>query len=168
MVLLDLQFSLSLSLSLSLSPAEHTPHFQQCYRSGEKKRVIDSPSPEHYFHLQYQLLPVGYGEERGRGGVSKSDVVTFGVVSKVYTERDSRVVRCWEEREDNEVENKEEEGRGGDLEEERKETEKISKGRSHFGWRHKCVLTQYMYMYVNIFQNTVCKKILLLPGTHLL
>ena len=101
--------------------------------------MFDSPTPEHYFHLQYQLLPSGYGaggEEGGWGGVSKSDVVTFGVVSKVFTEKDARVVMCWEETQEvdgggggeGEVDGG---GREGEL------GEGVSKKRSHFGWRHK-------------------------------
>ena len=144
---LSLSPSLSLSLSLSSSAAEQAPDFHECHRNGERKRVYESPAPEHHFHLQYQLLPSsvsgctgdedGSGSEGGRRGgkVSKSDVVTFGVVSKVYTEQDVRVVRTWNEEEE------EEEGEGQEREkgetEEEKEGEKRPKMRTHFGWRHK-------------------------------
>ena len=66
-------------------------------------------------------------------GVSKSDVVTFGVVSKVYTEQDVRVVRCWNEEEEQE----EEEGEQREKEEFEGEEKKPPKSRTHFGWRHK-------------------------------
>lgn len=65
--------------------------------------------------------------------MSKTDVVTFGVVSKVYTEKDTRVVQCWEEVE--ESGGGEEEEREGEPEEEQ-ESERC-KRKSHFGWRHK-------------------------------
>ena len=105
--------------------------------------MYDSPAPEHYFHLQYQLLPPspcgGVDDAAGRDGerkggpvYSKSDVVTFRVVSKVYTEQDARVVRCWNEKEDE----KEEEEREGEKEE-FEAKEKKTKSRTHFGWRHK-------------------------------
>lgn len=118
----------------AFSPAKHAPHYQHCHRNGEKKRIYDSPTPEHYFHLQYQLLPDGYEEVEGMGGRSKTDVVTFGVASKIYTEKDTRVVQCWEEVDES---GEEEEGeREGELREEEQEAEKC-KRRSHFGWRHK-------------------------------
>ena len=107
--------------------------------------MFDSPAPEHHFHLQYQLLPTGHGgsgagDEGGRGEVSKSDVVTFGVVSKVYTEKDTRVVKCWEEDAEGERQGdgeKEEESKGGGGTENEEEMDKKVKTRLHFGWRHK-------------------------------
>ena len=72
--------------------------------------------------------------------MSKSDAVTFGVVSKVYTEKDTRVVKCWEEEEDEEEDEgeEEEEERGGEGDEEQAEGGKTGKKkRAHFGWRHK-------------------------------
>lgn len=70
--------------------------------------------------------------------VNKSDVVTFGVASKVYTEQDVRVVRCWNEKKEEEEE-KEKEGEQREKEEsgEEEKEEKKSKTRTHFGWRHK-------------------------------
>ena len=61
-------------------------------RDGRRKKIFENPEPEHHFHLEYQLLPEGAGAQ-----VFKTDVVSFGVVSKVYTERDTRVVHCWED-----------------------------------------------------------------------
>ena len=125
--------------SVRVGVAEHTPQFHYCHRNGEKKRVFDSPPPEHYFHLQYQLLPSTCSdgsstEEDGERQMSKSDVVTFGVISKVYTEKDSRVLRCWEEEGKEDQQPGEEDG--GDHNEQDKEG-KRSKKRTHFGWRHK-------------------------------
>ena len=126
-------------LVLHFPAAQHHPQYHHSSRNGERKRIYDLPTPEHYFHLQYQLLPGGREEGRGegRGGVSKSDVVTFGVVSKVYTENDCRVVRCWEEEEEEEREGEDvgREGSSGDRAEESAQVAK--RKRSHFGWRHK-------------------------------
>ena len=108
--------------------------------------MYDSPAPAHHFHLQYQLLPPSGGagegvrdeEGGGRGDrVSRSDVVTFGVVSKVYTEQGACVVRCWEEEEEEEEDDDEEEKETGEeVAEEEGEAEKPKK-KTHFGWRHK-------------------------------
>ena len=106
--------------------------------------MYESPAPEHCFHLQYQLLPPGGaddaagrdGERKGGPIYSKSDVVTFGVVSKVYTEQVTRVVRCWNEKED-EKDEKEEEEEGEGEKEESEGKEKKTESRTHFGWRHK-------------------------------
>lgn len=90
--------------------AEKEPHFHESYRDGQRKRIYDGLQPDHFFHYEYQLLPsTGKGQQ---GQVFKTDVVLFGgVVSKIYTEKDNRVVQCWRE-EGEEEENK-------------------------FGWRHK-------------------------------
>ena len=71
--------------------------------------------------------------------MNKSDVVTFGVASKVYTEQDVRVVRCWNEKKEEEEEEEEEEGEQREKEEsgEEEREEKKPKTRTHFGWRHK-------------------------------
>ena len=73
--------------------------------------------------------------------MSETDVVAFGVASKVYTEKDVRVVKCWEEEEDGEGGGE----RRGEVEkdsrDEFEETCREGKGkRIHFGWRHKYVL----------------------------
>ena len=90
--------------------AEKEPHFHESYRDGQRKRIYDDLSPDHFFHYEYQLLPSG-----DKGQVFKTDVVLFGgVVSKIYTEKDNRVVQCWREEEESEGE-----------------------GVNKFGWRHK-------------------------------
>ena len=135
-----------MTVSLGLhTTADRLPHFHECNRHGERKRVYDSPAPEHHFHLQYQLLPStgcsdGGGDgERWGAAVNKSDVVTFGVASKVYTEQDVRVVRCWNEKKEEKEPEEEEEGEQREKEEsgEEEREEKKPKTRTHFGWRHK-------------------------------
>ena len=93
------------------SAAEKAPHFHESYRDGQRKRIYDGLEPEHYFHYEYQLLPPSKGQQ---GQSFKTDVVVFGgVVSKVYTEKDCRVVQCWSEE------------------------EQFDLSDNHFGWRHK-------------------------------
>lgn len=95
------------------SAAEKEPHFHESYRDGQRKRIYDGLAPEHYFHYEYQLLPSTKGQQ---GQLFKTDVVVFGgVVSKVYTEKDCRVVQCWNEEEDRQ----------------------LPPRQNHFGWRHK-------------------------------
>ena len=97
--------------------AEKEPHFHESYRDGQRKRIYDDLQPQHFFHYEYQLLPARKGQQ---GQVFKTDVVLFGgVVSKIYTEKDSRVVQCWCEEARREA--------GGDKEERL----------NNFGWRHK-------------------------------
>ena len=69
--------------------ADKLPEFHETVRDNKRKRVYDAPKPSNYFHMEYQLLP---GQ-----AVYKTDVVTFGVVSKIYTEADSRVVKTFQE-----------------------------------------------------------------------
>jgi hypothetical protein len=153
--------TVSVSFELAVDSPEHPPHFHECHRNGERKRVYDSPAPEHYFHLQYQLLPPspcgGVDDAAGRDGerkggpvYSKSDVVTFGVVSKVYTEQDARVVRCWNEKEDE----KEEEEREGEKEE-FEAKEKKTKSRTHFGWRHKHTFPVSEELLLQLYDHTM-------------
>jgi len=66
--------------------ADKLPDFHETVRDSKRKRVYDAPKPSCYFHVEYQLLP-------DQGSVYKTDVVAFGIVSKVYTDADSRVVK---------------------------------------------------------------------------
>ena len=69
--------------------ADKLPEFHETVRDNKRKRVYDAPKPSCYFHMEYQLLP-------GQAAY-KTDVVTFGVVSKIYTDVDSRVVKTFQE-----------------------------------------------------------------------
>ena len=103
--------------------AEKEPHFHESFRDGQRKKIYDGLAPEHYFHYEYQLLPTKKGHQ---GQVFKTDVVVFGgVVSKVYTDKDNRVVQCWSTEEAESGEEGAESGGEGCL--------KLN----HFGWRHK-------------------------------
>lgn len=94
------------------------PHYHESYRDGQRKRIYEGLPAEHFFHYEYQLLPAGKGQQ---GQVFKTDVVVFGgVVSKIYTDKDNRVVQCWSE---SEAEEHQEQEKGGQL--------------NQYGWRHK-------------------------------
>ncbi|CAI8036981.1 Uncharacterized protein FLJ43738 [Geodia barretti] len=154
--------TVSVSFELAVDSPERPPHFHECHRNGEIKRVYESPAPEHCFHLQYQLLPPGGaddaagrdGERKGGPIYSKSDVVTFGVVSKVYTEQVTRVVRCWNEKED-EKDEKEEEEEGEGEKEESEGKEKKTESRTHFGWRHKHTFPVSEELLLQLYDHTM-------------
>ena len=57
--------------------------------AGGRKRVYEAPKPQHYFHLEYKLLP----EEEP----IKTDLVTYGIAAKVYMETDSKVLKTWKD-----------------------------------------------------------------------
>ena len=80
---------LSVPVVYALLIADKLPEFHETVRDNKRKRVYDAPKPSCYFHMEYQVLP---GQP-----VYKTDVVTFGVVSKIYTDVDSRVVKTFQE-----------------------------------------------------------------------
>ena len=109
-----------IAVCICYSAAEKQPSFYESVRDGVRKRIYDCPAPGHHFHLQYCLLP--------GGDVAKTDVVTFDLVSKVFTECEARVVRCWEEA-----------------------------GLNHFGWRERLALVVWLHcliLYIYVTINT--------------
>ncbi|XP_065909362.1 uncharacterized protein [Dysidea avara] len=74
------------TIEQTVAGPDKLPDFHETVRDNKKKRVYDAPKPSCYFHMEYQLLP-------GQASVYKTDVVAFGIVSKVYTDADSRVVK---------------------------------------------------------------------------
>lgn len=86
--------------------------YRESVRDGERKRIYESPTPDHFFHIEYRLLP-------GKSAQTfKTDVVTYGnVVAKVYTDRDNRVVQCWSDEVESDGES--------------------SLNLNYFGWKHK-------------------------------
>ena len=76
-----------------ISPtAEKFPHLKESLREQQPKVIYENPTAQHHFHLEYQLLP---GVDQS---CYKTDVVVYGgVVAKVFTDSDARVVRTWEE-----------------------------------------------------------------------
>jgi len=55
-----------------------------------RRRVYEAPKPQHYFHLEYKLLP-------DDTETVKTDIVTYGVAAKIYMETDSKVLKTWKE-----------------------------------------------------------------------
>ena len=59
-----------------------------------RKRVVEQPRAQNYFHFEYQLTPNCDG---GGEGI-KTDIVTYGVAARIYTERqDSKPLRTWQD-----------------------------------------------------------------------
>ncbi len=59
--------------------------------SKKKKRIVEAPRPQTYYHSEYTLMP---GDEEA----IKTDVVTFGMAAKIYTEKmDAKVLKTWQD-----------------------------------------------------------------------
>ncbi|XP_063952895.1 uncharacterized protein LOC129255695 [Lytechinus pictus] len=56
----------------------------------KKQRIVEAPKAQGYYHCQYHLLPDDADPIR-------TDVVTFGMAAKIYTEHDSKVLKTWQE-----------------------------------------------------------------------
>ena len=55
----------------------------------KKKRVMEAPKAQSHFHCEFQLLP-------GDKDPVRVDVVTYGMVAKIYVEgMEARVVKTW-------------------------------------------------------------------------
>lgn len=124
--------------SIHISLAQKEPYSFEAVREGEAKRIYENLSPEHYFRIQYQLLPSGGSQP---AHVFKTDVVNFGgVVTKIYTDKFSRVIQCWP-----------------DFEEEGKGTLNTT---NTFSWRHKLVLSHEYRAVLKAFSSSVlfCQK----------
>ena len=68
------------------------PQLKESVRDTQRKVIYENPVANHHFHLEYQLLP-------GADQVPfKTDVTVYGgVIAKVFTDVDSKVVKTWEE-----------------------------------------------------------------------
>ncbi|XP_071485699.1 uncharacterized protein [Diadema antillarum] len=56
----------------------------------KKQRIMEAPKAQGYYHCEYYLLP-------DDAEPIKTDVVTFGMAAKIYTEHDSKVLKTWQE-----------------------------------------------------------------------
>ena len=56
-----------------------------------ESKKSDLPQIQNYFHCEYKVLP----DDKD---VVKTDVVTFGMAAKMYSDNDSRVLRTWLEK----------------------------------------------------------------------
>lgn len=80
---------INIEIAVGVSPSQKPYNCYETTRDGQRKKIYEALPPDHTFHLEYNLLPGGV--------VFKTDVVTFGVVCKVHTDKDSRVIKAWEE-----------------------------------------------------------------------
>eukprot|EP00794_Sanderia_malayensis_P005993 gene5993-6689_t len=72
------------------SYVEYDPIVEKQHKKGQGK-PYEPPKAQNYFHSTYKLLP------DDKESV-KTDVVTYGVAAKIYTDSDSRVLRTWTEK----------------------------------------------------------------------
>ncbi|XP_070557636.1 uncharacterized protein [Ptychodera flava] len=56
----------------------------------KKKRIVEAPKAQNYYHCSYYLLP-------DDTDATKTDVVTFGMAAKIYTDHESKVLKTWQE-----------------------------------------------------------------------
>nr|XP_006825129.1 PREDICTED: uncharacterized protein LOC100373146 [Saccoglossus kowalevskii] len=56
----------------------------------KKKRIVEAPKAQNYYHCSYYLLP-------DDTDATKTDIVTFGMAAKIYTEHESKVLKTWQE-----------------------------------------------------------------------
>eukprot|EP00731_Ephydatia_muelleri_P003298 Em0001g3298a len=86
------EVTFNIDIVIGVNPAQTSYNSYETIRDGQRKRIYEAILPDHTFHLEYNLLPSGHESMR-----FKTDVVTFGVVCKVHTDKDSRVIKAWEE-----------------------------------------------------------------------
>lgn len=98
---------------------EKEPHYYETVRDGQRKKIYEALPHTHHFHFRYQLLA---SEEDDGPKTYKTDMVTFGgVISKIYTDLDTRVVQ----------------GLPEEFEEKAKDGDVTSKNIFKFCWKHK-------------------------------
>ena len=57
----------------------------------KKKRIMEAPKAHGYYHLEYTLLPED-------DDIVKTDLVTFGIAAKIYTEKhEPKVIKTWQD-----------------------------------------------------------------------
>lgn len=104
--------------------AKKEPYSYESIRDGQPKRIFENLLPGNYFQIRYQLLPCVKNQVPQ---VFKTDMVTFGgVISKVYTDKYSRVIQCWSELDMDEEQN---DGRVADS--------ARRTANNTFSWKHK-------------------------------
>ncbi len=81
-----------ISSSDLIALGEQDPDQSDAGKQGKKKkRIVEAPRACSYFHCEYSLL----GDEKD---VVKTDVVTYGVAAKIYTEgQEAKVLKTWQE-----------------------------------------------------------------------
>lgn len=119
------------TITVNIAMAVPTEHDDQPdLKEMLKKRLIEAPRAQNYYHLEYRLLPPeapGSGTTAQDDELSKTDVVTYGVACKVYMEKhDARVVKTWQE---------------GDI--------------TWFSWAHSHTITVSKELLLRMFNHTV-------------
>lgn len=108
--------------------AEKPPQYYETLRDGQHKRIYENLPHTNQFHLSYQLLPP---QENQLVKVFKTDMVVFGdVVSKIYTDIDTRVVQGYPDDDDDDVDD-----RGS--KEEKDGDKNPGHGLYKYCWRHR-------------------------------
>ena len=66
---------------------EHSRILEELVKKN--KKTIESPKPIHFLHCEYVVSPLN--------AATSTDVVTYAVAAKVFTDQDSRVVKTWDD-----------------------------------------------------------------------
>lgn len=61
--------------------------YYETTRHNSRKRIYEAVKPRQYYHLEYKLEP--------SSATYCTDIVTYGIVAKVFTDQDERVIRSW-------------------------------------------------------------------------
>lgn len=56
----------------------------------DKRKLYEAPKPHYYYHTEYNLFP-------NDSEPVKTDIVTYGVAAKIYSETDSKVLKTWQD-----------------------------------------------------------------------
>lgn len=56
----------------------------------DKRKLYEAPKPHFYYHTEYNLFP-------NDTEPVKTDIVTYGVAAKIYSETDSKVLKTWQD-----------------------------------------------------------------------
>ena len=56
----------------------------------DKRKLYEAPKPHFYYHTEYNLFP-------NDSEPVKTDIVTYGVAAKIYSETDSKVLKTWQD-----------------------------------------------------------------------
>ena len=56
----------------------------------DKRKLYEAPKPHYYYHTEYNLFP-------NDSEPVKTDIVTYGVAAKIYSDADSKVLKTWQD-----------------------------------------------------------------------
>ncbi|XP_064632936.1 uncharacterized protein LOC135491169 isoform X2 [Lineus longissimus] len=82
-------FTVTIALAFPTVQDDDQPDMRELIK--KKKRVVEAPRAQNYYHCEYYLLPTDTEPV-------KTDIVTFGMAAKLYTERqEPRVLKTWQD-----------------------------------------------------------------------